>query len=207
MLAFDAEQAFLDALDLNPDHATTHQWYGQLLSSLGRMQAARREHERAHELDPLSVIVSDQLGYFYYIIGETDLSLEQYLRTLEIDPNFSSTLSNLALHYIEMDRLDEARKLVDRFEAVHPQLRANQLFLLSAILFVERNRTKAEEALAELQGMYHDGIASGNDVYSLPNKIAATHLRFGNTDVRASEGYLALHYDWNWAKAEQAFRR
>jgi tetratricopeptide (TPR) repeat protein len=52
-----AEEEYRRAIALNPNYATAHQWYSELLSALGRHQEARREIDRAVELDPLSPMI------------------------------------------------------------------------------------------------------------------------------------------------------
>jgi eukaryotic-like serine/threonine-protein kinase len=53
-----AEDEYRRAIALNPNYATAHQWYSELLTALGRFPEARREIDRAVELDPLSPIVT-----------------------------------------------------------------------------------------------------------------------------------------------------
>ncbi|HEY8182466.1 MAG TPA: winged helix-turn-helix domain-containing protein [Thermoanaerobaculia bacterium] len=49
-----ADADYRRALALNPNYATGHQWYADLLRATGRWQDARRELEIAHQLDPRS---------------------------------------------------------------------------------------------------------------------------------------------------------
>lgn len=48
-----AEREFRRAIELNPNYATAHQWYGNLLTALKRFDEAHVELGRAEELDPL----------------------------------------------------------------------------------------------------------------------------------------------------------
>ena len=56
-----AEQEFRRGLDLNPQDPLGRNWHGGYLSLLGRHDEAIAEHERAQELDPLSLIVNANL--------------------------------------------------------------------------------------------------------------------------------------------------
>lgn len=56
------EAEFKKAIELDPNDATAHQWYGEKLSSLGRHQEALSEINRAHELDPGSPVIARVLG-------------------------------------------------------------------------------------------------------------------------------------------------
>jgi tetratricopeptide (TPR) repeat protein len=54
-----AEQEFQRALELNPNFAQAHHWYGNLLlGPEGRHDEAIAELRRAQELDPLSLIIN-----------------------------------------------------------------------------------------------------------------------------------------------------
>jgi Tfp pilus assembly protein PilF len=53
-----AEREFKRAIELNPNYATAHFWYGEHLTNLGRVDEGIAEIRRAEELDPLSPIIS-----------------------------------------------------------------------------------------------------------------------------------------------------
>jgi len=57
-----AEKEFQRALALNPNYAQAHQWYGHFLRAMGRQNSARAEIKRAHELDPLSLVIGGGIG-------------------------------------------------------------------------------------------------------------------------------------------------
>ena len=57
-----AEKEFKQALKINPNYATAHQWYGEYLAVMGRFEEALAEINRAHQLDPLSLAVNIALG-------------------------------------------------------------------------------------------------------------------------------------------------
>jgi len=44
------------AIELNPNYATAHHWYSELLMGLGRHEEALAEIRRALEIDPLSLL-------------------------------------------------------------------------------------------------------------------------------------------------------
>ena len=46
-----AEREFKRAIELNPNYATVHQWYSNLLDSTGRLDDAIAEGKRAQEAD------------------------------------------------------------------------------------------------------------------------------------------------------------
>jgi tetratricopeptide (TPR) repeat protein len=62
----EAEREYLRALELNPNYATAHQWYGELLCGLKQYDEADREMKRAVSLDPLSPIMQSDVGMLLY---------------------------------------------------------------------------------------------------------------------------------------------
>ena len=99
-----AEREYKRALELNPNYATTHQWYALYLSSVGRNDEAIREAKRAQELEPLSLSINTTLGWVLFYAGNNDEALNQIRKTLEMDPNFADALFASAHVY-------EAKKL------------------------------------------------------------------------------------------------
>jgi tetratricopeptide (TPR) repeat protein len=103
-----AEREFRRAIELNPGYATAHQWYGELLSSLGRHEEALAEIKRAQQLDPLSLIINTSSGWILLGAGRDDLAIEQLRKTLEIDPNFARAHGDLGMAYLRKGNFPEA---------------------------------------------------------------------------------------------------
>jgi Flp pilus assembly protein TadD len=61
-----SEKRFRQAIALNPNYASAHHFYSILLMASGRQSEAVVEIRRAQELDPLSLIVNDVVGWIYY---------------------------------------------------------------------------------------------------------------------------------------------
>lgn len=86
-----AEREFRCAIDLNPNEASTHRFFGHFLSNMGRHDDGLREVRRALEIEPLSIVTNARLGQFLYHAGEYAQALEQLENTIELDPNFWMT--------------------------------------------------------------------------------------------------------------------
>ena len=101
------------ALDLSPS-AAAHQWYGLFLDMEGRLDDARREIERAVELEPLSVVTSALRGFQLNLAGDHGRELEQARATVELDPNHFLGHWSLGLAYEHAGRMDEAAEAIRR---------------------------------------------------------------------------------------------
>lgn len=84
-----AEAEFRQAIALNPNYATAHQWYGQFLRLMGREKEAIVEGERSLNLDPLSLIINVEAGLPYFYLHRYDEALQHYRKALEMEPNFA----------------------------------------------------------------------------------------------------------------------
>jgi TolB-like protein/DNA-binding winged helix-turn-helix (wHTH) protein/tetratricopeptide (TPR) repeat protein len=87
-----AETEFRRGLELNPNDAMGRNWHGGYLSLLGRHDEAIAEHERARQLDPLSLIVNTNLTRALYWARRYDEAIAQARATLELDRGFSLAL-------------------------------------------------------------------------------------------------------------------
>jgi TolB-like protein/Flp pilus assembly protein TadD len=92
----ESEKEFKRAIQLNPNYATAHHWFGNsVLTSLGRFDEAVKEGTRAVELDPLSLIINADLGGDLMLARRFDDAIAQLRRTLALDGNFSYAHWNL----------------------------------------------------------------------------------------------------------------
>jgi len=104
-----AETEYRRALELNPNSAQVHYWYGfAFLSPLGRYAEAISELQRARALDPLSLMINANLGNVFFQAGQYDQAIQQCLRTLEMDPHFTPAHFYLAWAYQGKGMFEEA---------------------------------------------------------------------------------------------------
>jgi DNA-binding winged helix-turn-helix (wHTH) protein/TolB-like protein/Tfp pilus assembly protein PilF len=95
----EAERQFKRALELDPNYAIAHHYYGRYLSAAGRLDEAIREVKLAQELDPVSLRISTTLAEMFYLDRRYDEAIAQFRKTLEMDPNFASAHEFLSLAY------------------------------------------------------------------------------------------------------------
>ena len=105
-----AGKEFKLAIELNPGYATAHQWYGELLSILGRHEEAIREIKIARDLDPLSPRISAEVGFYLISVRRYDQALEELNKALEVDPNHAVTHEFIGWVYEATGKYEDALK-------------------------------------------------------------------------------------------------
>jgi Tfp pilus assembly protein PilF len=103
----DAETEFKQAIALKPNYPTAHHWYGFFLVSMRRFDEAIAEIKRAQELDPVSLIISTDVGAILFMSHRDDQAIEQCEKTLELDPNFIQAHNILSLIYGHRSMYDQ----------------------------------------------------------------------------------------------------
>ncbi|MCA1637584.1 MAG: protein kinase, partial [Acidobacteria bacterium] len=96
-----AEREFKAAIELNPNSATAHQFYGNLLSLLGRDResSAAAELRRALEIEPLLLTSNRLYGVALIYARKYDEAIAQLKKTLELDAGFAPAHDSLATVY------------------------------------------------------------------------------------------------------------
>jgi TolB-like protein/Tfp pilus assembly protein PilF len=206
LLCFDfkfpaSEAEFRRAIQLNPNYATAHHWFGNsLLVSLGRFDEGIREGERAVELDPLSLIINADLGSTFMIGRRYDEAIAQLRRTLALDGNFSYAHWNLGeALYLKGDvnaaiaEYEKARALDDDPEV---------LGLLARAYAETGKREQALEILRKLQ-------ETGQNQYIRSYVYSLIYIGLGDKATaieyleKAREGFETP--DTTWLKVDPLF--
>ena len=112
-----AERHFKRALELDPNDAAAHIYYGHMLSNQGRHEEALREAKRARELEPFNTRIGALEGQFLVHAGRADEALARLQATIGLDPNHFLAHQFAAMAYIEKrmypDAIAEAQKAID----------------------------------------------------------------------------------------------
>ncbi len=144
-----AERESQRAIELNPRYATAHQWYGDALIQMGRLQEAIAEEKRAVELDPFSLVINRDLGDALYLARQYDQAIEQYRRTLELDPNFITVHGGLGAAYLHKSLYKEGIAEYEKELAISPHS-AYALAGLGYANAVTGRRAEAQKLLDQL---------------------------------------------------------
>jgi tetratricopeptide (TPR) repeat protein len=181
----EAEESFRRALALNPNYAFGRIWYANLLGSLRRFDEAVREVLVARDLDPLSLIVSTNVGWVYHRARRYDAAIAEYKRGLALDPTYLQSHMRLADAYLEAGRIDEA---ISEQETVARLSKGSA----ADVMLLERTRLLAGRP-NDFERRLNALIASSAQGYASPAAIANAYFAVGRVD----EGFVWL---------ERAFR-
>jgi len=103
-----AEQSIKRALELNPNLALAHYYYGYFLRIPGQLEEGYAEMIRGKQLDPLNPVYAADLGWMYYFDGKFDESIEECLKSLDINPEFPQAYHILGSSYAAKGMFEEA---------------------------------------------------------------------------------------------------
>jgi TolB-like protein/Tfp pilus assembly protein PilF len=115
-----AEHRYQQALRLNPNYVHAYRGYAALLAALGRFSESVLQIRHAQELDPLSVVVSMEMAWNFFIAREYDRAIEQALRVTHFDSEFPSAKYILGLAYEQKGKFGEARAALEQSLAAAP---------------------------------------------------------------------------------------
>jgi serine/threonine protein kinase/Tfp pilus assembly protein PilF len=145
-----AETEYKKALALNPGYASTHQWYSLFLSLASRHDDAIREAQRAAELDPLSAIVSVNLGEVLYFAGRYAEATRAFQRILQVSPDYSSARFCLGLVYLQDHKVAQSIAELQKAASLSPQDDQTTAALACAYA-VSGRKIDSQDILTQLQ--------------------------------------------------------
>ena len=147
----EAQHLFAKAVQLSPGYAMAYHWQAAVLSATGQHTQAIASMERSLELDPVSLSVISDLGW-YYIYADRFAEAEQVCRSaLEKSPGHSWAGACLQKALYKLGRQAELLSMI-RARLAPESLSAQQLSIIEssdasqALLFL--NRIELDRALA-----------------------------------------------------------
>ena len=170
-----AEVEFRRALELHPNYATGHFWYGEFLVYFGRFEEAIREIRRALELDPVSLIINVNLAWAYLNAGQTDQSLAQISKALEMDPNFSVAHWQRGLALLAKKNFREAIEEMKKAR----ELSGDAGMQASALALAY----SAAGMLKEAKGILEELEARSQEQHVSPYQMARVYASMGDLDM------------------------
>jgi len=177
-----AEAEFKRALDLNPNYAPAHHWYGNLyLDPQGRYLDAIAELKLAQQLDPTNLIVNADLGLAYYFARQYQLAVETCQKTIDMDPSFLPPQWYLADTYHQLGMIPEEVNEFAGFTSLtyteEPRLVEDRDWGKVMLGAYQTGGYKAY-----LQAMLSEFQASHRVDRSPPERLATTYMLLGQKD-------------------------
>jgi serine/threonine-protein kinase len=195
-----AEREFKRAIELNPNDAGGHIWYGFYLTAMGRIDEAIAEEKRAQELDPLEVFAFVQLGVTLHFARRYDQAVDQARQAVKMDPNFWLTHVTLGRAYEQKGQLAEAIAEYEKAREIdvnNPEV----LMDLGRAYALAGRRAEADRILAELKARTKTGYVS-------PFHIAMVYIGLGDKEqafAALEQAHEARSWYMTWLKEAPEF--
>jgi TolB-like protein/DNA-binding winged helix-turn-helix (wHTH) protein len=169
-----AEREALEAIRLNPNSVQAHQYYSAVLTTMNRPDDAIREARRALELDPLSATAGTTLAIRYWYAGRIDEAGAQFLKTLDVNPEFG--VAHWGLAQVYRARGDTAKELEELRRAV--ALAGKSAYMRAHLAYGLANSGDRARALS----IQRELEAEGRERYVSPYHFALIAVGLGDTD-------------------------
>jgi TolB-like protein/Tfp pilus assembly protein PilF/DNA-binding winged helix-turn-helix (wHTH) protein len=180
------EKEYRRALELNPNDAMAHNWYGEYLQEMGRNQEAFAEMRQTMGLDPLSPGGASELGYVFYTARQYDQATRAFQKALELEPDYVYARVGLGWVYGEKKMYGEAISELEM--AVNLGNRHDLIVAsLGKVLAESGRKREARKLLEELK-------ARSARRYISPCLIALVQIGLGEKDraiASLEQGYAA----------------
>jgi Flp pilus assembly protein TadD len=146
-----AESAFQRSLELNPNFAEAHHYYGVFLALLGQCDQALAELNQAQRLDPLSPNINADFVFPLTCKRQYAPAVARLREAIEIEPNFWVPHFMLGVLLSHQGQWPEARAALNRAGSLSdsPQILAE----LGRIAALNGDKAQAREALNRLQAL------------------------------------------------------
>lgn len=180
-----AEQAFLRALELNPNASEAHLGLGHFLSAQGRGDEGFPHIQRARELDPMSLIANTLEAGYLLGRGQRDEANQRIRQALDLDPEF--WVAHLTMASFQLADDDPAGALASLRRAEQNSEGSTQATaMIGYVLARTGHRDDAQAVLERLLGM-------SRQRYVPPTSIATVYCGLGDKDKTLE--WLARAYD------------
>jgi serine/threonine-protein kinase len=139
------------AIELNPNLAEAHDRYAICLSLLDNYTEAAKQASIAYSLDPISLLINDNVATVYWLAGDYEKVLEYGRRSVELDPNFWGGHNNVGRGFMYMKRYKDA--LPEFKKAVDQNYSSITLRYLGTLYGLMGEKVKAREMLEKMENL------------------------------------------------------
>jgi eukaryotic-like serine/threonine-protein kinase len=196
-----AERNFKRAINANPNYAAAHQWYAiNCLVPCGRFAEGRVAIQKASELEPLSLAVLATSGLVSSCQRDYDAAISEYMKALDLDPNFGIAHYFLGQAYLEKKLIDKAIAELEQ-SVVLTNRSPECVAMLGYAYAVAGNQSRAVELVGELE-------MRSIDRYVSPVQLAWMRLGLADHDKAFAElerAYDRRAADLIWLRVRPVF--
>jgi TolB-like protein len=179
-----AEQAYTQAIALNPSCETAHRKYAILLSATCRHGEALRESDRACALDPLCLAVATTGAWVRFTAGDYDGAIAECRNAIDMDPALTSARRVLGAAFLLAGREGAALVELESAAAI-----ADADPVLLAWLAHAKAATGSH---AEARSLVARARALSNERYVSPYHLAIAYAGLDDADA----AFAALDDAW-----------
>ena len=183
-----AEAAFERAMATASGSAETHCHYALYLVARGRCAEAVVSAEHARALDPLSLMINNDLAFTLWTARRSAEAIDRYHQTLELDPHFIESRRELGLLHASLGDLDAALPELEKATSLARDIET--LASLGYALALAGREREARALQLEL-----DDVESRRHVESYARMLI--HLGLGEHD-RALESLERAYDERSW---------
>ena len=144
-----AESELKRAIDLSPNYAVAHQFYGGCLLQQGRTEEGLREAKRALELDPLSLALNWYWGLTLINARQYDEAIRQLRKTIQMDSNYHLAHNALGSAYMQKGMYPDA--LAEFQTANNLRGSGDSVVGMAKVHMALGNKVEAQKILDELK--------------------------------------------------------
>ncbi|MGI9542934.1 MAG: adenylate/guanylate cyclase domain-containing protein [Cyclobacteriaceae bacterium] len=206
-----AKKYLTKALSINPGSAEGHHYYAMYHCNGRDFEKALVEIEKAHHLDPLSLIILGSFAQISFFAGYNEKAVERYHQALELDPNFRSAWEGMGWIYALEEKYEKALDAFTRYQSMTGS-RLKGITGLGYTLARSGRRGEAHECLKLLEerkqldkdtildldfAMIYAGLKDWDKVYH--------HLKAA-VEVKMGGLFLNIHPMWEEVRQKQRFR-
>lgn len=152
----EAVKEYESAMTLAPTWYEPHYELGQTYSQMKRADDSRKQYAIALELDPKCWLCYQGLGNLADDLGDHNLALQHYQKSVDLAPDQGQPRYNLAITYVRLKKIDEAISALKEAERLKPDY-ASPYFLLGKIYYSQRKYYLAFDQLFQATKLEKSG--------------------------------------------------
>ena len=155
------------AIAIDPGNATALVYHGQLLARCNQWKAAEETFDRALKARPNNWLGHEELGTLFSFQARYTDSIKQYQAAMATSPRHTLTLSNIAMSFLQLGKLPEAKTWARRSLAI--SINGDAAGVLAAVLRCERQYDEAVNSArqaVDLDPTYIQNWVELGDCYS-----------------------------------------